>query len=76
MDIKITTNFNTIRIYINNVLFIMLLRDELLGIQSWSEYGEKWCIGFYLKGNSFVSEFDTKEKWLAVLDAIDKKLIL
>lgn len=70
--IDIIIEFDTIKIYIKTILFLAIRRDEYVGLQSWIEGEMKWKIEFYLKTTSIITEFNSKEKWKAMLTELDK----
>ena len=47
-------------------------RKEFIGFQSWSDGNGKYSIEFYTKTNTFLTEQDTKEKWLTTLEELNK----
>lgn len=75
INISTFITFSYIKIYFNNGLLFACKKDEFIGMQAWVDGGNKWIIEMYTTHNSILMEFDTKEKWEAVLTAIDTKII-
>lgn len=66
--------FNTIRIYCNDLPYVVLNRNELVGVQAWTDDNDKYSIEFYLKTTSITTQQDSKEKWNELLKLIDKNI--
>lgn len=72
MKVEIKFEFNLMKIYFNDSLFLFLKRDELIGIHSWKDGTSKYCIEFCMKTTSILTEYDKKEKWENILQELDK----
>jgi len=70
---SIKVNFDTINIYIHNILYLKIRRDKFIGIQSW-ENENIWYIEFYCIDTNILCEFNELSKWKDLLDLIDKNL--
>jgi len=75
MQIKIITLDKILKVYFNESLHLTLKLDDLIGIQSWIEgdINKKYFIEYYLKDNSIQCEYNVIEKWLTILDLLDKE---
>ncbi len=49
-------------------------RNEFVGYHSWSNGNGHYSIEIVTKTNSFITEQDTKEKWLEILKVLDEGL--
>jgi hypothetical protein len=74
-EYSISVEDNQVKIYINGLIHLMLKKDRLLGFDSWilENASFKYCIEFYLQGGTILLEYDTQEKWAAVLKLLDRK---
>jgi len=71
-DIKITGLY--VKLYINDTLYVMFNQVEFKGLQSW-RMGKNWfVIEIYIKDLTITLEFDSKEKWEAILKLLDENL--
>lgn len=66
-----------IKVYINDLLHLAFSREELIGVQSWFKGGaaRMYYIQITLKGSCITCEYDDREKWAAVLAALDNDSI-
>lgn len=71
MNIKVVLSYNTLRIFIDNILHLSFKKDSLIGIQSWVEEN-KYCIEYYLVNGSILSEYDSVVKWKLILKELSK----
>jgi hypothetical protein len=69
-EVNVETTYETIRIYVNELIHVLIKRDEFVGIQSWGDGGGKWCIAFYTKTGIITTEQDSREKWESILRAL------
>lgn len=74
MKIKIIQDYYQIKILINGLPHICILTKEYVGFNSWMDSETNCSIEFITKTNTFIVEYDSKEKWIAVLRAINNKL--
>ncbi len=74
-----TVGDNTIRLFINDILHLVVKQSELVGIQSWIT-GDKtkfYHIEYYFKSDAFFhSEYDCPIKWKSILDLLNEKIEL
>jgi len=70
VDIKI--NHYSIKIFIDGFIHVFMWRNEFIGFQSWCDGNGKYSIEFYTKTNTFLTEQDTKDKWLTMLEELNK----
>jgi hypothetical protein len=68
---------NQIKIFINDVLHLMIKKDEFTGLQSWIIGDEKktYYIEFYLKSGDILAEYDNKEKWTKILTLLNQECL-
>lgn len=74
MDVQIKINHYDLRIMINGLPCVYILRKEFCGFQSWNDDESMFVIEFYTKKNKIRTEWDTREKWETVLKALNNKL--
>ena len=75
-DIKVEVRYDAVQVLIDGVLHLHVIRSKLLGVQSWVREAEgAYVIEFAMQGGSMESDYDTKEKWLAVLAGLSKALV-
>lgn len=72
MNIKVTTTYDSIRVYFGETLHLCLSRPRLVGFQSWREDETKFCIEYLLDGGSILCEYDSEEKWMSILSQLEK----
>lgn len=65
-----------IKIYINNILHIIINRDFFLSVRSWIYKldSDPYFIEINFKYGKTTYQYDTKEKWIEVLNIINKYL--
>lgn len=74
MDITLKTEYNVVKIYFNGIIHLRFNRPSLVGFQSWSCDSGKWAICYTFESNTITCEYDSAEKWKAVLKLLDEKL--
>lgn len=73
------------KVYINDVLHLGVKKEEFTGVQSWLNPttpeersvgfgGMKYVIEITTKTNCIKCEYDSREKWEAILKLLDKHL--
>lgn len=73
IDVKV--GYDAVRVLINDALHVHVVRSRLLGVQSWVHEAEgKFVIEFVMDGGAMQSDYDDRDKWLAVLDGLKKVL--
>lgn len=65
--IKIIQSYKWIKVYIKDKLHIAVKTDDLIGIQSWIEGEQKWCIDWELKDKTISCEYSNHEIWSEIL---------
>lgn len=74
--IEVTPEFEAIAIRLNGVLHLWLDRKKLLGLQSWIMLGRRqYFIEFIMDGGNLTVDYDTREKWEAILKQIEPLLL-
>jgi hypothetical protein len=72
---EVTVNGRTLRIYINEVLHLAIDREKFIGLQSWIEEVDWFCIEYYYLGSDpILSEYDDFEKWKEILRLVNQNL--
>lgn len=72
MKVEIKDDFYYIRILIEDIPHIVIVKSEFVGFNSWNDDDFSYSIEFITKTNSFVVEYDSKDKWLMVLQELNK----
>lgn len=73
MNYRAETKHGWLKIYINDLLHVAVKIKDLSGVQSYFR-GEEWfCIEFYTE-KIILCEYNSKEKWIAVLKLIENNL--
>jgi hypothetical protein len=71
MDVSHTIRNNTVKIFISGILHIYFRREHLRGLQSWQFGKDQFVIEVKLKDATLTLEYDQREKWTAILTALD-----
>lgn len=75
LPLKITTEYNALKIYFGEILHLKIAQDRIIGFQSWI-MGSTYCIEYSLVGGgSILTEYDDPEKWKTILKALDEVTI-
>lgn len=61
-----------IKIYINDILFLMYNQQDFKGMQSWIMGENFYCIEIYLKDTTIELNFDSFQKWKNILKLIEE----
>jgi len=74
--ISVEMTYNALKVKFGDVTHLRIDVTKLIGHQAWREgYGNhKFVIEYTTTGGPIVCEYDTEEKWLAILDGLDKAL--
>lgn len=75
--VKAFRDFQSFKIYINDLLHLELRMDNHDGVQSWLEGSSKhmYIIEFYRKeGDPIQMEYDDYDIWASILKEIDKNI--
>lgn len=71
--VRLEVALSYIKIYFNDTLHLLLRRDPIVGIQSYKNGYLSFRIDYHLRDGSTVeTEYDKRETWEAVLQALDK----
>lgn len=70
-NIKIHHEIRFTKIYVDEILHIYFLNDELVNIQSWKDTHDKYVIEYVFKTTTTISEYDSIEKWKQILKVLD-----
>lgn len=68
-----------VRIYIDGILHLLVLRKKFIGIQSWFEFSTErtykiYKIEIYTKNKTVLVEHYNKKSWTTILNLLDKNL--
>lgn len=74
MTVTHKIKFNTIKIYVNGVLHLSFFKTKKVTVESWIEGAGHYIIEINTGDVLLLCEYDTMEKWTAVLDALDECL--
>lgn len=75
MQIEVTPEFEAIAIRVGGVLHLWIDRTKLLGVTSWIMAGRRqFFIEFAMQGGNVTTDYDTRDKWEAILKQIDAML--
>lgn len=72
--VEVKHAFETLKILIDGLPFVVIKRRELVGFQSWKEDGKYW-IEFTTTSNSMLTEYDNTSLWGEVLRKLDAEYI-
>lgn len=78
LNVKITVADNQVKIYLNEIIHLLIKQDQLVGIQSWTtgeEYKTYW-IEYTLKTREILSGYEGPELWKAILMQLDQHQVL
>lgn len=74
MKIEVKQDFYKTKVLINGLPHISIETKDYVGFNSWCDSDNDCSIGFITKTNKFVVEYDTKEKWIKILKALNQYL--
>lgn len=74
MEIVCKSDALTLRIFINDILYLFLDKKKLIGLQSW--YINEWDlkIEIYTTDRDILLEYNSLEKWKRVLALINENI--
>ena len=77
MQARIDIGYNSVRIYINDIVHVSFKKSELLGIQAWIEGSSTnvYWIKYYLTGGNIKSAFWEPEQWTEIMKLLDTQEI-
>ena len=74
MTPEVTVSYESIKIHFGGMLHLHLQRP-VFAVQSWAQERQaKFTIQYTTAGGEVTSEYDSREKWAAILAALDKVL--
>jgi hypothetical protein len=73
-EMRVTSDFYRLRIWCGNVLHLSIDNSRLLGFQAWQDGPSGFRVEFVLAGGTLTTEYDSLEKWLAVLRGLEEVL--
>lgn len=77
MKITHTITYKILTLYFENISHIQFDRTTVDGYQSWSYFNGVWSIEILFKsGSVLLLEYDSKDKWIKVLDILSKNLFI
>lgn len=73
-DIIVEVKDNQFKIYIDDLVHLLIKKDELIGVQSWilGDDTRIYCIEYTLKDKEILTEYNEIDKWKRILTLIDK----
>lgn len=76
MKIEVEVSHYNIVVRINGVTHLRLERRHYLGHQSWLDGNDrnKFVIEYTLVGGQITCDYDSREKWVTILDGLDRAL--
>lgn len=74
MNLEVQINHYDLRVMIEGLPCVYILRKEFCGFQSWNDDESMFVIEFYTKTNKITTEWDTRVKWEQVLKSLNGKL--
>lgn len=74
MKYEIVNEYPYTKIFINDFLHLKFVTKKFIGVQSWKETENLFCIEYYLKGGNILCEYDNQSKWVSILELINDKL--
>lgn len=67
---------NNIRIYINDVLHLLIRKDELVNVRSYYISADKNPDPFFIeltyRTTKVICQYDNREKWMQILNLLNK----
>lgn len=72
MKVTCERRWGWVKVFINDYLHFQFKWSELVAIHSWNEEEADWYIRLTLKDGEILLDYDTKEKWLMILAAINQ----
>jgi hypothetical protein len=71
----VTLTHYSLKIHFGSVLHLRIPRADLVGVQSWRDGPRHFSIEYHLRGGASIkTEYDTPEKWTAILAGLDEVL--
>lgn len=74
-NIEVVPEFEAIIVRIGGVMHLWFERPKLLGVQSWVMVGKRqFFIELVMDGGSITTDYDSREKWEAILRGLESVL--
>ncbi len=64
------------RVKIDGITHMSIKAEEIISCQTWFNTSAKYCIEFQTNHTSILFEYDSKDKWLAVIKILEDNLII
>ena len=74
MNVELKIDHYTIKLFIDGYIHVFIRREQFVGFSSWSDGNNKYAIEYYTITNSILTEQDSKDKWLSILNELNNKL--
>ncbi len=74
MNVKVELDHYYFKILIDEFPHIIIDKKEYIGFHSWFDSERECSIEFITKTNTILCEYDSKEKWLEILKALNDNL--
>lgn len=74
LEITASSDPIDIRIYMNNILHLILIKKDFIALQSWKENDNSCKIEIYTKHKDIILEYNSIEKWNKILELINRHL--
>lgn len=74
MIVTATIRHNTLKVYVDGILYLIIPKAKFLGLESWVEKADWFMIEIYLDGVTILCEYGSRAKWEAVLKVLDENL--
>lgn len=62
----------SVKVKFGGVTHINFRLDRFLGFQTWKQSDQHFCIEVKLVGGDICTEYDDREKWIAIIAGLDK----
>jgi hypothetical protein len=72
--IELEINHYAIRLLIDDLPHLYILRDQFIGFQSWYYDDTDYCIEFQLLNGTILCEYADKSIWIKILGLLDEQL--
>ncbi len=78
LNVKISVADNQVKIYVNEIIHLLIKQDQLVGIQSWitGEEHKTYWIEYTLKTHEILSFYQSPELSKAILMQLDQHQVL
>lgn len=74
MNVTSTSNTDDIKVFINHTLHIYILKENLVGLNSFKNAENDYSIQIHFKTNTILLQYDNKELWMKVLGELNERL--